>query len=77
MLPPVTTTDQGQLRTAIYHERRVELALEFDRYFDVIRQGRGTAVFGPLGWTTKNTYWPIPQTEIDISGDKLVQNPGY
>ena len=76
-LPPVTTTDQGTLRTAIYHERRVELALEFDRYFDVIRQGRASSVFGPLGWTSKNTYWPIPQNEIDLSGGKLVQNPGY
>lgn len=76
-LPAVTTTDQTQLRAAIYHERRVELAMENDRYFDVIRQGRGTTVFGPLGWTTKNTYWPIPQNEIDISGGKLVQNPGY
>jgi hypothetical protein len=76
-LPAVTTTDQSQLRTAIYHERRVELAMENDRYFDVIRQGRGTAVFGPLGWTTKNAYWPIPQNEIDISGGKLVQNTGY
>jgi starch-binding outer membrane protein, SusD/RagB family len=76
-LPPVTTTDQGTIRTAIYHERRVELAMEFDRYFDVIRQGRASTVFGPLGWTSKNTYWPIPQTEIDLSGDKLVQNPGY
>lgn len=76
-LPPVTTTDQGQLRTAIWHERRVELAMENDRYFDVIRQGRASTVFGPLGWTSKNTYWPIPQAEIDISGGKLVQNPGY
>jgi len=76
-IPPVTTTDQGQLRTAIYHERRVELAMEFDRYFDVIRQGRGAAVFGPRGWTSKNTWWPIPQSEIDLSGNKLVQNPGY
>jgi len=76
-LPAVTTTDQGQLRTAIYHERRVELAMENDRYFDVIRQGRGATVFGPLGWTSKNQYWPIPQNEIDISGGKLVQNPGY
>ena len=40
ILPKVTTTDQTALRTAIYHERRVELAMEFDRYFDVIRQGR-------------------------------------
>jgi starch-binding outer membrane protein, SusD/RagB family len=76
-IPQVTTTDQGSLRTAIYHERRVELAMEFDRYFDVIRQGRAASVFGPLGWTSKNTWWPIPQSEIDLSGDKLVQNPGY
>jgi hypothetical protein len=75
-LPPVTTTDQGSLRTAIYHERRVELAMEFDRYFDVIRQGRAAAVFGPRGWTSKNTWWPIPQSEIDLSGNKLVQTPG-
>jgi len=75
-LPKVTTTDQTALRTAIYHERRVELAMENDRYFDVIRQGRGTAVFGPLGWTAKNQYWPIPQAEMDINPN-LVQNTGY
>lgn len=76
-LPAVTTTDQTALRNAIYHERRVELAMEFDRYFDVIRQGRGATVFGPRNWTSKNQYWPIPQPEIDNSGGVLVQNPGY
>jgi starch-binding outer membrane protein, SusD/RagB family len=78
-LPPVTTTDQGTLRTAIWHERRVELAMENDRYFDVIRQGpaRAAAVFAKLGWTARNTVWPIPQTELDISGGLLVQNAGY
>src|SRR5690606_30952173 len=45
VLPQVTTTDQEQLRQAIWHERRVELAMEYDRYFDVIRQGRGEEVF--------------------------------
>jgi hypothetical protein len=77
VLPPVTTTDQTQLRNAIWHERRVELAMEFDRYFDVIRQGRGLAVFGPKGWTAKNEVWPIPQNEIDLSAGVLTQNPGY
>lgn len=78
ILPDVTTTDQGQLRTAIYHERRVELAMEFDRYFDVIRQGRAAAVFGPLGWTAnKNEVWPIPQSEIDLSSGTITQNPNY
>jgi hypothetical protein len=78
-LPKVTTTDQGALRNAIYHERRVELAMDFDsRYFDVIRQGRGTAVFGPLGWKAgKNEVWPIPQSEIDNSFGVLTQNTGY
>ncbi|MBS1603868.1 MAG: RagB/SusD family nutrient uptake outer membrane protein, partial [Bacteroidetes bacterium] len=77
-LPAVTTTDQGSLRAAIYHERRVELAMENDRYFDVIRQGRAATVFGPLGWkANKNEVWPIPQAEIDNSGGVLVQNTGY
>ncbi len=78
-LPPVTTTDQAQLRDAIYHERRVELAMDFDsRYFDVIRQGRGAEVFGPLGWkANKNEVWPIPQSEIDNSFGVLTQNQGY
>ena len=78
-LPKVTTTDKAALRKAIYHERRVELAMDFDsRYFDVIRQGRGTEVFGPLGWkANKNEVWPIPQSEIDNSFGVLTQNPGY
>lgn len=78
-LPQVTTTDQAALRKAIYHERRVELAMDFDsRYFDVIRQGRGTEVFGPLGWkANKNEVWPVPQSEIDNSFGTLTQNPGY
>ena len=78
ILPKVITTDKAALRAAIYHERRVELAMEFDRYFDVIRQGRGLEVFGPKGWiANKNEVWPIPQSEIDLSAGLLIQNPGY
>lgn len=77
ILPEITTTDQQALREAIWHERRVELAMEFDRYFDVIRQGRGLEVFGPLGWEPHNEVWPIPQSEIDLSAGLLTQNPGY
>jgi starch-binding outer membrane protein, SusD/RagB family len=78
VLPKVTTTDKAALRDAIWKERRVELAMEFDRYFDVIRQGRGATVFGPLGWkANKNEVWPIPQSEIDLSSGVLTQNPGY
>lgn len=78
ILPKVTTTEQAALRAAIWHERQVELAMEYDRYFDVIRQGRGAEVFGPKGWkANKNEVWPVPQTEIDLSGGILTQNPGY
>ncbi|MFC0182831.1 Starch-binding associating with outer membrane [Pseudarcicella hirudinis] len=78
ILPDVITTDQAKLRAAVYHERRVELAMEFDRFFDVIRQGRGAAVFGPKGFKEgRNEVWPIPQTEIDLSAGLLKQNAGY
>ncbi|WP_421942648.1 RagB/SusD family nutrient uptake outer membrane protein [Pedobacter sp.] len=78
ILPDVTSSDKETLRQAIWKERQVELAMESDRYFDVIRQGRGTAVFGPKGWKAgKNEVWPIPSNEIDISVGVLTQNPGY
>lgn len=78
VLPDVITTDQGALRNAIWHERRVELAMEFDRFFDVIRQGRAATVFGPRGFVAgKNEVMPIPQNEIDLSAGVLTQNPGY
>lgn len=78
VLPDVTVTDQNQLRLAIWHERRVELAMENDRYFDVIRQGRALEVFGPKGWKpNKNEVWPVPSDEIDLSAGVLTQNPGY
>jgi hypothetical protein len=80
ILPDVTLTDQGVLRTAIYQERRVELAMEQHRYFDLVRQGRAAKVFADLGinWTSgKHEVYPVPQSEIDISGGTISQNPGY
>jgi len=78
ILPKVTTTSETALLTAIYHERRVELGMEFDRHFDVIRTGQGAAVFGAQGFVTgKSEVWPIPQNEIDLSAGTLTQNPGY
>ena len=78
ILPPVTTTDQATLRLAIWHERQVELAMESDRFFDVIRQGRGPALFGNRGFKAgKNELQPLPTDEIVLSGGLLKQNPGY
>jgi hypothetical protein len=62
------------LREAIWNERRVELAMEGDRFFDLVRTGK--AVEKIQGFKAgKNEVFPIPQQEIDISG--LTQNPGY
>lgn len=80
ILPDFTMTDQAELRNAIYHERRVELAMEQHRYFDLVRQGRAQEVFAVLGitWTPdKHEVYPVPQSEIDISGGSITQNPGY
>ncbi|MFC5624218.1 RagB/SusD family nutrient uptake outer membrane protein [Algoriphagus winogradskyi] len=80
ILPDLTMTEQSELREAIYHERRVELAMEQHRYFDLVRQGRAQEVFAALGitWTPgKHEVYPIPQSEIDISGGSIIQNPGY
>lgn len=80
ILPNVTTTDQAQLRTAIRQERRVELAMEHERFFDLVRWGTAAQVFQDLGKNFvvgKHEFLPIPQTQIDLSKGKLTQNTGY
>lgn len=62
----------------IYNERRLELATEGHRFFDLVRTGRAATVLGPLGYKTgKSEYLPIPQTEIDVTKGMIKQNPGY
>ncbi|MEZ0484631.1 RagB/SusD family nutrient uptake outer membrane protein [Fibrella aquatica] len=80
-LAAATTVTQA----SIWHERRVELAMEHDRFFDIIRQeelqpGRATQAFTAHGKTFvkgKNEVFPIPQNQIQLSGGVLTQNPGY
>ena len=77
-LPDVTEAGQAQLRQIIWHERRVELAMEHDRFYDLVRQGRAAEILGPLGFVSgRNEIFPIPQSQIDISNNLLTQNPGY
>jgi hypothetical protein len=69
LLADITTSDQSLLRTAIQKERRVELAQEFHRYFDLMRWGKAyaEAALGPdFNYETKR-YLPIPQAEIDAN----------
>lgn len=76
-LPNTTATGQGALRDAIKHERRIEFALEFERFYDLVRWNDALTVLGPLGYQDKNKYFPIPQEAIDRSQGVLVQNPNY
>lgn len=77
ILPPITATDQAQLRRAIRQERRAEFGMEYERFYDLVRWGIAQSVLGPLGYQNRNRYYPIPQTAIDKSGGVLVQNPEY
>lgn len=79
-LPPVTTTDQAALRTAIRHERFVEMAMEEERFWDLVRWGIDITVLPASGsplYQVKHRLLPIPQAEIDKSGGILIQNPDY
>lgn len=69
----------------VINERRMELAFENDRYFDLLRTNSlitvmNTQLMGDLvrkiELTKRNLYWPIPQSEIDANPN-LVQNDGY
>jgi hypothetical protein len=80
ILPAVTTTDQAALRTAIRHERFVELGMEEQRFFDLVRWGIDVDVLhaaGKVAYQAKHRQLPIPQGEIDKSGGILIQNPNY
>jgi len=80
VLPKVTTTDQEEMRDAIRHERRVELGMEFDRFYDLVRWGIARDVLHAAGKTLyqeKHELLPLPQNEVDKSNGVLVQNPNY
>ncbi|WP_396602579.1 RagB/SusD family nutrient uptake outer membrane protein [Algibacter sp. R77976] len=60
---------------AVWNERRLELGMEGDRFFDLVRTGQAATVLGSGYSTATNGVFAIPQREIDISG--LTQNDGY
>ncbi|MFA8437171.1 MAG: RagB/SusD family nutrient uptake outer membrane protein [Marinifilaceae bacterium] len=80
ILPNVMTTDKAELRKAIWHERRVELAMEQNRYWDILRQGRAAELLQALGKNfveEKHNLLPLPQVDIDATEGVITQNPGY
>lgn len=76
VLPDITTSTKDALRDIILHERRVELAMEGHRFWDLVRTGRAATVLGQLGFVTgKHELLPLPQNELDLSQGTLIQNP--
>ena len=90
-LPDLTsdkTSSKDAMIDAVLHERRLELALEGERWFDLVRNGKVEEVMNGLDsrdsgrhqqvkMFDSNSYLlPIPQTALDENSN-LEQNPGY
>jgi hypothetical protein len=85
-LPELTINDAPTMRLAIENERRLELAFEGQRWYDLVRTGRAIPVMeavtdgkgANLGYslTEQKLIWPIPQSEMD-QNPNLTQNEGY
>jgi len=85
--PPALTNGEAGL-DLIYHERRVEFAGEGVRYWDLLRRGltytqqklsaaAGVAPYDETFNAATLGLLPIPQSEITVSGNSLIQNDGY
>lgn len=79
------STDQSFL-SAIEKERRIELAFENDRWFDLVRTGRAKDVmiaeqaadgYAPFVWSDYMLAYPIPMTVMQSNPGKIIQNNGY
>ena len=80
---------QDSMRIRIRHERRIELALEGHRFFDLKRWRSDRTVIPTVKdpnnayrtFPLRDTLWPVPQSEIDIANSYhntgYKQTPGY
>jgi hypothetical protein len=82
---------ESNLLDAIYAERRVELAGEGHRFFDLVRTGRAKTAFDAYNSSkasnanainyveNKNEIFPIPLVELELANAvaRWGQNPGY
>ena len=66
----------GTLTELIYQERRVELVGEGHRFFDLVRTGKAAQEIDGFV-ANKHEVFPIPTIEIELTGNRWLQNPGY
>jgi starch-binding outer membrane protein, SusD/RagB family len=88
ILPDVTATGE-ELLNAIKHERRVELAMEGHRFYDLVRWGIAPATINSYYSQSPvlqlnnpflpgvHELFPVPLVEINNTNGVVVQNPGY
>ena len=81
---PANDRPSSLTKDALLVERRVELAFENQRFFDLLRFGVADAVLsahaadnGYTDYNTRKLLLPIPAREINLSDGLLTQNPGY
>ena len=82
------TSSQEAMIRAVIHERRLELAMEGERWYDLCRNGMVEEVMNAVyardngrlaqkkPFDANSYLLPIPQTALDQNAN-LVQNPGY
>ncbi|WP_432712537.1 RagB/SusD family nutrient uptake outer membrane protein [Pedobacter sp.] len=89
--PYASFPDQNYARNAVRFERRLELAMEGHRFYDLVRwgilkstlesyfnfEGNYFAYMRGIVIGANDEYFPIPQAEIDRSNNILKQNEGY
>lgn len=71
-----SASSQGEIRAAIADERRLELAFEGHRWFDLVRTG---TVDAEMGQAVNSNYYifPMPISEVLASFGVITQNDGY
>ena len=90
-LAPLAGLSQAELKDAIAHEQRIEVAFENHRWFQLLRSGKAVEVMNQHGIEEKNRLsrlskasynlqeymllYPIPEREARLNG--FEQNPGW
>lgn len=83
LLPDITGSNQSELRKAIWHEQRVELAIEGQRRSMLLRTGQFKArmeaakAYAGVSVEPHELLFPIPEFEINSTNGMITQNPGY